>query len=140
MKTKLLFLALACLLVGSGPRQPGAALQPDIRIEGTWKVESVLLEGKQILPGNQRWTVVFKAKQVTVLENGQPGMQFRYFLDAAASPCVFDLQDKQEFIRGICLPHGDELMVCLAAEANQPRPRDFAAKSGVVLLTLKRGK
>lgn len=142
MIARLFILAAACLMLGSGPRQPDCQLQENFQIEGTWKVESALLNGKQILPERSRWQVAFKGNRVQVLESGQTLelIQFGFRLDQTAFPYRLDLQDKGEVLLGICQIQGDKLVICLAELANLPRPRDFAARRGVVLIVMKRGK
>lgn len=134
MTAKLLVLGMACLLLGSGPRQPAATLTPPPSIDGFWKVEKVFNQGNQIVPPKWEMYVTFTANKVTFGE-----WQHEYCLDQSVVPCAFDLKAGSEVLRGICQFKGDKLMICGPDLTSQPRPAAFTPQAGILII-LKRVK
>lgn len=138
MTAKLLVLAMTCLLMGSAPRQPATTLMQEARFEGVWEVTRLSYSGNE-LGIAQCWHVVFAARQVTVQEKGQKvnDLEFDYHVNHSIVPLAINLQKDHDIVLGICQFQGDELKICLAAE-NQPRPVEFSAKAGLILIVLRR--
>jgi uncharacterized protein (TIGR03067 family) len=152
-----LVLALAVVVGGSGgfayhllAREADAKKSDKDNIQGTWKVESVKMNGQdkdgkgELL---KKSTVEIAADKMLVKFN-EGNKSTTYTLDPAAKPKTIDItpqgegDGKGETVPGIYKLEGDTLTICFPCGAKTDRPTEFVSKEGsdTMLLVLKRVK
>jgi uncharacterized protein (TIGR03067 family) len=129
--------------VGLPPPGGGAVGAEVRRLQGTWKLTALELNGEKQEPG-EGITLVISGDRLTIAE----GVRFRLTVDPTADPKVLDLtrlteDDKGPVLEGIYALRGETLTLCLyGGEGPKSRPTEFEAKpgSGRVLAVLQRQK
>ena len=119
-------------------------------IQGTWKVESVMMNGqdkdrKGELLKKSTFEIAADKMLVKFNEGNKPST---YTLDPAAKPKTIDItpqgegDGKGETVPGIYKLEGDTLTICFPCGAQMERPTEFVSKEGsdTLLLVLKRVK
>jgi uncharacterized protein (TIGR03067 family) len=117
--------------------------EPELKkLEGTWKVTSVINEGAEV-PEKQleNLKVAIAGDQVTIKIEGKDEM-LRLTIDPTRKPVTVDLcpEDKtDEAVKGIYQLDKDTLKVCFTQPGSE-RPREIDSKKGdrSVLITLRR--
>jgi RNA polymerase sigma factor (sigma-70 family) len=151
-----LILALAVLVGGSGgfayhllATEADAKKTDKDNIQGTWKVESVTMngqdkDGKGKLLEKSTFEITADKMLVKFNEGNKPST---YTLDPAAKPKMIDItpgegDGKGETVPGIYRLEGDTLTICFPCGAQMERPTEFVSKEGsdTMLLVLKRVK
>ena len=109
-------------------------------------IESIVIAGKP-LDGDVSWVVEFTADGRFTLRMGGEVPGGRYKTDRKADPPALDLTDTPENQRredppilGIYKVEGDTLTVCLKPGAVRPDTFDAEARSGNILVVMKRAK
>jgi uncharacterized protein (TIGR03067 family) len=152
-------LVLLCLLTGVAADDPKmqAALAKELkRLEGTWKVVSIVQGGKEQPVDTLGESMTFKDGRLTVRgnrEDDQPEPQ-QFRLDPTCHPPVIDIDDSgknfkdaADVVEGVYRLDGDTLTVCLnwesgrgAVKGNRPTALESKEGSPGRLITLKRQK
>jgi uncharacterized protein (TIGR03067 family) len=118
----------------------GADKTDQDKIQGKWKVESLVKGGK---PQDEAKDMVltFEGDKVKMMRGDQQH-EMTFKLDPSKKPkwITVDIMGKPG--EGIYSLEGDTLKVCHGEGDNAPRPTEFASKEGtnVVVITLKRAK
>jgi uncharacterized protein (TIGR03067 family) len=125
-----------------------AAKKETAKLQGTWKVTSVIYNGKDFYEkGQTQFDFVIKGDQIVVQGNDAVRKEYarlRFTLDPTTMPKIFDLtvtdgiQAKTK-MEGIYQMKGDDLKLCVRIFGLN-RPNEFAAAAGSsnALLVLKR--
>ena len=146
MNLSLLFSLGVCL--ASGPSQDDAVKAELKKLEGTWTVETVEVNGN-MLPDEQikgqAVTFVFKGDQVTVKKGGQMNNVATVKLDPAKSPKTIDLaategDNQGKTLLGIYELKDDTFKLGHLSRNEEQRPKDFNDKSSLAVITMKRQK
>lgn len=152
-----LVVALAVVVGGSGgfayhvlAREADAKKTDKDNIQGTWRVESVKMngqdkDGKGELLKKSTFEIAADKMLVKFNEGNKPST---YTLDPAAKPKTIDItpqgegDGKGETVPGIYKLEGDTLTICLPCGAQMERPTEFVSKEGsnTLLILLKRVK
>jgi uncharacterized protein (TIGR03067 family) len=147
MKTKLLFVAVAGLLLAADDAKD--AVKKDIeKLQGTWIASSLRYNGKDHdTNGKFRLQFVFKGDKVTVESSDEVKKEYAkltFKIDPSAKPAQVDMlitsgNQKDAKVEGIYAIDKDELKICAKVFGNE-RPTEFASEEGssVVLIVLKR--
>jgi uncharacterized protein (TIGR03067 family) len=110
------------------------------KIQGKWKVESVVKNGK---PQDEAKEMVltFEGNKIKMTRDGQE-REMGFKLDESKSPKWMTVDIMGKAGDGIYSLEGDTLKVCHGEGDNAPRPTEFVTKEGsnTVVLTLKRVK
>lgn len=145
---KIRLLSLLALVVCAATALPqGDAKNGDLaKFQGTWVVESVLADGKE-LPAEvvKAFKMTFKGDAYTVAL-GAEKTEGTIYLDASKNPRTIDIvpdngPDRGKKQPGIYELDGDQLKIC-AAQPGKERPTTFDTKDkiGYTLMTLRRQK
>ena len=114
------------------------------KLEGTWKVTSMMKGGEEVLVEQlEKVQVVIAGDKVTVKVEGKDH-GLRLTIDASRKPMAVDLgpeENTDETVRGIYQLDKDTLKVCFAGPGNE-RPQEIASKKGQdsALITLRRAQ
>jgi RNA polymerase sigma-70 factor (ECF subfamily) len=118
-------------------------------IQGTWKVESVTMngqdkDGKGDLLEKSTFEIAANKMLVKFNKGNKPST---YTLDPATNPKTIDItpeegDGKGQAVPGIYKLEGDTLTICFPCGAQMKRPTEFVSKEGsdTILLVLKRVK
>ena len=148
MKAHWVLLLATGLVLGAD--DAGKDAKDQDRIQGSWKVVGLQLEGQEILGDTvKELRLAIKGEMIQpegdFPENDRYG-KFTFKLDPTTKPRIFDAtiaagNDKGTVLEGIYQLEGDKLKLCVRL-IGKDRPSDFASKvgSGVVLVTLERIK
>jgi len=96
------------------------------QLQGEWKAEKILVEGKDIAENLQNQTFLFKGKEIIVRENGtNTDNKLKFEIDIAAKPPLIDLQTKDgDKLEGIFELKEDRLKICVSLQKGN-RPTEF---------------
>jgi uncharacterized protein (TIGR03067 family) len=141
---------LLTLVLGlaAAPPQEDAVKAELKKLEGTWTVEAVEINGNK-LPDDQikaqPMTFVFKGNQVTMRRGGEMLNVATVKLDPAKSPKTIDLaategQNQGKTLRAIYELKEDTLQIGHMPGGEEKRPKDFQDKTALALITMKRQK
>lgn len=116
------------------------------KIQGTWVLDSLVVEGKEIPQVNLKNTkLTIKGDKYTFV-NGDVTNKGVYKVDATKKPMTLDIvvdegPDKGKTLPAIYEADGDSLKICLSIKGKL-RPEAFGSKadSGVVLESWKKAK
>lgn len=128
----------AGLLLAADSSTDDAAKKDQKKLQGTWKVQSGRLDGKDAPPGLlAKWRVVIDGDQVTI-KGGMRDQTYTFTLDPSQKPAAIDFDSKA---KGIYQLKGNTLRLCWA-KAGKDRPTKFVSRAGsdIVLFLLKRVK
>ena len=145
MKSRLLMIVAAGLLLAADNPQGPASKQDLKGLQGTWKLLSAMKDGKA-LPEDEvkKTTIVFKDDTFRFPELAEfaTSREGTIKLDATKKPKQMDaISTEKEVMLGIYELDGDRYKVCFAP-AGKPRPSEFASKpgSGQILQVWERKK
>ena len=136
----------ACLLAVCAAQGGDDAAQKKEKaaLEGTWKIVSLETnKGKDA--GAEGATLEFdkEGKNITFTKDGQT-KKGTFKLNPAGKPKEIDINPENEnkTFEGIYAAEKDTLKICLAPEAGEGRPSEFALKDGknYILIKLERAK
>jgi uncharacterized protein (TIGR03067 family) len=141
--------AVLLLAVVAPLRAEDDKVKKDLKaLEGTWNVESLEYNGKDI-KDKYKLSFVFKGDQVTVEGDDKVKKEYATFklkLDPTGMPKVMDLTvsggvQKDAVLEGIYELKDDELKICVMV-FGKDRPTEFKSPEGgsIALVTLKRQK
>jgi uncharacterized protein (TIGR03067 family) len=133
--------SLVCVCILGLAASASAADKTDQdKIQGKWKVESIVKGGKTTDEGKEM-VLTFDGDKIKMTREGQEHLM-GFKLDESKKPkwITVDIMGKPG--EGIYSLEGDTLKVCHGEGDNPPRPTEFVSKEGsnVVILTLKRVK
>jgi len=123
---------------GGTQSEPAAEADDAKEIQGTWKVVSLVNEGK--LEDPPPMTFAIGGGKITTLEGPDAEESGQYRLDSTASPKTIDLIGPDaELLRGLYSLAGDELKICMGRPGTE-RPAKFESGPGstTAIMTLKR--
>lgn len=113
------------------------------RMQGNWKVETFINEGKKVpAPGLRYMLVVINDDSFTLRYQGAAQTRFHYTVKskgdgAGELDTTHYLDDGKEITQlGIYEIKGDKLRLCIVGEGD-PRPEDFEVKTATVFELLK---
>lgn len=133
---------LGLMLALTAPATKGDAKKPPSRLVGEWAYDSCVTDERAV--PCQRETLEFAADgRKFVRIGGKVREEGRYEADAAKEPAELDmLDDGFPVWQAIYRVDGDTLTICANHDQSAGRPKAFAAtaKSGLILITLKRVK
>ena len=145
MKTQLALagcLVVAAMSCADDPAE-GAKKKVLDQLQGEWKAEKLLVEGKNIADNLQNQTFLFKGKEIIVRENGtDTDNKLKFEIDVGAQPPLIDLENKDgDKLEGIFELKEDRLKICVSLQKGN-RPTEFAspADSMIALAEMKRVK
>jgi uncharacterized protein (TIGR03067 family) len=136
---------LVIALVAAGTAGDGDAAKKELqRLQGTWKVLKMLMEGKPV-PDEmiEKAQVVVSGHKATV-KIGEKDETAFITVDPTKKPAAIDVRPEKEkgVIKGIYKLEKDRLTVCIAGKPDAPRPKEFTSteESGTGLIVLERVK
>jgi uncharacterized protein (TIGR03067 family) len=135
MKARYLGIPFVGLALAAGVAAEDTGKADLKRLEGTWRMTSVEIDGKKIPPDDLKpMSVVFRGDTYTVKNDDKEVEKGTQKLDPSQTPKTIDAHvvegsDKGKDQLGIYELSGDTLKVCFAA-AGQERPKEFASKPG----------
>jgi uncharacterized protein (TIGR03067 family) len=151
MRTKVVWVVTAALLLGADAPKERPVDKDRDALQGKWRSTSSTRDGEK-LDGAKKWTVLVVDKDAISWEEstlkgdfGETGVvPFSYKLDPSKDPKTIDLTltkyaNKGKKQLGIYRLQGDELTICVSWK-DKARPKKFESErsSGYQLLTLKR--
>lgn len=145
MQTRFLSL-LAVVLCAAFTFAQDAAQTELAKFQGTWVVESVVADGKEV-PSDvvKAFKMTFKGDTYTVLI-GQEKTEGTFRIDPAKEPKTMDIipengPDRDRIQRSIYAFDGDKLKIC-GAQPGKDRPTSFDTKDkvGCTLMVLRKAK
>src|SRR5262245_23708003 len=125
------------------PPAPSAKQTDQERIQGAWKIESIVFDGKKE-SDTDKITIIFNGNKMSIRVTPEHRDVSPFKLDETKSPKSLDIGDpakKGDLLPGIYELNGDELKICFA-KGSETRPTAFESKPGsrITFLTLRRGK
>ena len=142
-------LLLAFLLPAADPKEDA---KKDLeKMQGTWKVEKVVVDGKEKSAEERAKISVSIEKNVYTIQDGDHTFVAEFTIDPSTKPAEFNVLPKIQATtkdpnagktrRGIYELSGDTLTICWAREGGE-RPKTFESKSETktVLFELKKQK
>jgi uncharacterized protein (TIGR03067 family) len=144
MTTKALAALAAGMLLAAGGN-PGGAKKDLDKLQGTWVMAAMEVDGKQVPPEKLEGTkLVVKGDKYTVMVKGT-SYETIITLDPAKKPKAIDMvftdgPNKDKVHRGIYEVEGDTFKLCRAREPDRDRPTEFGTwpDTGVFLVVWKR--
>ena len=135
MKARLLMIPLVGLALAAAEAAENAGKEELKRLQGTWRMVSVEVDGKKIPEEDlKQMAVVFRGDAYTVKQGDTEVEKGTQKVDPTKKPKTIDAHilegpDKGKDQLGIYELNGDALKVCFAAPG-QERPKEFASKPG----------
>ena len=124
-------LALTALVAVCLTPVPDDSTDKDLaRLEGTWKLAAMEVDGKEVPPAKlTSATLTIKGNKYSV-QSGKSKHEVEIKLDAGKTPKEIDMQfldgpNKDRVGRGIYHLDGDKLKICRALDPQDERPKDF---------------
>jgi uncharacterized protein (TIGR03067 family) len=147
MKVQSLLILVAGLLFGAGAVLADAAGSDRAKLQGTWKLESLEVQGKSVTMRELTEARLVVKGDCYRFQLGKTKLELTYRLDPAKQPKAIDLTiaagpNKGKTFRGIYELDGDTFKICRHAEAGKERPAAFvtAKDSDVLIVVWKRVK
>ena len=148
MKWRALFVLAVGFLVAADKPKDDAVKKEMKKLEGTWKVVSLEMNGNKFSEEqlNAVKKMVIKGNKYTIhLANNEVTMTFK--VDPSKKPKAIDSTYEDQNgetvkAKGIYELKGDTLKVCRTTKTDAKRPTKFASKadSGLILVVYKRAK
>jgi uncharacterized protein (TIGR03067 family) len=145
MRPLLMTLAVGLMLASNAAQADDAKKDVD-QLQGTWKMESFVLDGKPVekMKGATR---TIDGEKLTITIGKDVYRKATFKIDSTKSPKWMDLSytegpDKGKTRLGIYTLEGDTQKICYGALDSKERPTEFASKpgSGHQLVIFKRVK
>lgn len=138
-------LAFALLTGGTAAAQDDAARKDLERMQGTWRMEALEVNGKLVPPAKlESATLVIKGDRYVVTVKGRP-QETVIALDPGRKPKAIDMvfkegTNKDKVHKGIYALEGDTLKICRGLGPDQERPTEFGTwpDTNYFLVTWKR--
>jgi len=127
------FLAAALALV---PAQPDAAAKELAKLEGTWALVAMEVDGKPVPPERLTSASLVIRGNKYGLTSGNKLAEVEIALDASKTPHAIDMRfldgpNKDRVGRGIYQRDGDKLKICRSLDPQDERPKDFKTEGQV---------
>lgn len=112
------------------------AVRDEDRLQGDWKVTSLVEAGKKAEPKTfAAWNLTVAGDKMTARDGKEVMDEYTFRLDAAASPRAIDLtvqtgEAKGKTLQGIYQLEGDTLTVCVSEPGKKDRPKEFRSAEG----------
>lgn len=122
------------------------------KLDGKWVAVGFSADGMEIPAATLKSIPWYWTVEGNRIQSRRPGSGGKYHydeklaftIDPSTKPMAFDMTDteKKETFKCICKVEGDQITICLTADKNGPRPKDFSAAKGSkqVLIVWKRVK
>jgi uncharacterized protein (TIGR03067 family) len=134
-------LSIMALALSAGLLSAAPAPEDAEKIQGTWKIESLVIGGTERVDAKRQSQLIFAGEKFKVKDGDDTTGEGSFKLDPATKPKNIDLQGDGRVAHGIYKFDGDTLTIC-GDESGKPRPTEFESKKGseVNLYVLKRIK
>ena len=147
MKQRMLWILVVLALVGAEPAVEDRGQKELDRLQGTWKVLRVDVNGAPMpLKAFQKVTILVKGDEITFTLEDKIYDKLTFDPDPTTKPRSADLRHTSGLKKGvreraIYELQGDQLKLCIA-QPRQKRPTDFISEEGTgqQLFLLKRAK
>jgi len=144
--TLLLVLGIA-LTVGARPPQKEPATNGSAKLEGTWAIVSVEIDGNPLAMDKLKESRLTIHGKDYSFKLGDVHLEFTYRLDASRSPNAIDLivaagPEKGKVYHGICKLEKDRYQICRTTVPGKARPTEFATRrnSGLMIVVWQHEK
>jgi uncharacterized protein (TIGR03067 family) len=134
LTTLLLFVATG-LMLRADPPAPDRAKNDVARLQGTWAIVSVEIEGKPLAMDDLKSArLIVQGKQYS-FKLGKTELEFTYKLNVSQSPKAIDLigaagQEKGKVYQGIYKFEKDRYTICRGTTPERRRPTEFVTRPG----------
>lgn len=142
--TSLLILS-AGLAVGAGFVHQNSSKTGEAKLQGTWTIVSVELEGQPLPMDNLNGASLTIQGQRYSFRHEKVTLEFTWSADSSKTPNAIDLKvadglDKGDVYRGIYKLDQDRYTICRGYLPNQERPTTFSTRpnSGFMMVVWKR--
>jgi len=146
MATLLLVLSSA-LTVGAQPSQQDPATNDSSKLEGTWAIVSVEINGNPLAMDKLKESRLTVHGKEYSFKLGDTHLVFTYRLDATRSPNAIDLivaagPEKGKVYHGICKLEKERYQICRSTVPGKARPTEFATRpnSGLMIVVWRHEK
>jgi uncharacterized protein (TIGR03067 family) len=141
----LLFCMAASLTLAAQPANPDAGKNDAAKLQGTWSIVSVEIEGKPLAMDKLKDARLAIAGTEYSFQLEKTRLELAFSLNATKSPKAIDLRvmegpDKGKVYHGIYKLEKGHYTICRTTEPSKDRPTAFAtrADSGLMIVVWKR--
>ena len=135
--------AFALGLFGAPIPKVKEKVKDEVAFVGVWQVEKFDFGPDVPVPPLDftRMQFTFEAEGRLAMTIGDlPSKESTYKIDAVPKVKTIDLTENKQVVLGIYKLDGDALQLCFGEGTNIPRPTEFKAGDGKIVVTLKRAK
>src|SRR5438128_1751177 len=121
----------AALLMSAGGEVTEGIRKDKAALQGTWKVVSSESKGEKVPAEDLKdLFLIFRGEAIHIREGGKTAENFSFLLDPTKKIKEIDVTrkggpQKGRVDRGIYEIDGDKLRICIQANKNEARPREF---------------
>jgi uncharacterized protein (TIGR03067 family) len=136
MRRIVLSILAAGFLVAAAPAPDDAVKKEMARLEGTWSVKALTVDGKQVPEEDiSKLKVVLKGDTYTLEADGKVAEEGTWTIDPTKKPKTIDTtpktgDNKGKPSQGIYQLDGDTLKMCFGPTGKEDRPKEFESKEG----------
>jgi uncharacterized protein (TIGR03067 family) len=127
---------MALFLVAAAPAPDDAVKEEMAKLEGTWSVQELTVDGKKLPKEDiSKIRVVLKAGTYALEVEGKVFEEGTWMIDPTKKPRTIDTtpktgDNKGKLSQGIYELDGDTLKMCVGSAGKEDRPKDFESKEG----------